>query len=218
MIDLHTHTIFSDGELVPAELVRRAECMGYRFVALTDHADSSNLEEVVTGALKAVQEARRGGRIGVIAGVELTHTAPALIPELIREARWMGAQLVLVHGETIVEPVTEGTNSAAVKGGADIISHPGLISAGVARRAARKKVHLEISLRKGHCLGNGHVARIARECGAPLLIGTDSHGPGDLVTRTEAEVAARGAGLTSVEIRRAFVNAERLALKLCAGR
>ena len=216
MIDLHTHTIASDGELIPAELVRRAECKGYRFIAITDHADSSNLEAVVTAAVKAAEEARRSGRIVVIPGVELTHSAPSLIPELIREARWMGARLVVVHGETIVEPVAAGTTSAAVKGGADIISHPGLISAGVARRAARKRVHLEISLRKGHSLANGHVAKTARDCGTPLVIGTDAHGPGDLATRDEAHMAARGAGLTATEIRRAFVNAERLALKVTA--
>ena len=30
MIDLHTHTLFSDGELLPSELVRRAEAvLGY---------------------------------------------------------------------------------------------------------------------------------------------------------------------------------------------
>ena len=214
MIDLHTHTIFSDGELVPAELVRRAETMGYRFIALTDHADSSNLETVVTAAVKAAEEARRGGRMAVIPGVELTHIAPPLIPEMIREARWMGAKLVVVHGETVVEPVQAGTNSAAVKGRADIISHPGLLSLSLARRAAKGKVHLEISMRKGHCLANGHVARTAREAGAPVVIGTDAHGPGDLVTRKEAEAAGLGAGLSQAEVRRAFVNAERLALSL----
>jgi histidinol phosphatase-like PHP family hydrolase len=214
MIDLHTHTLFSDGELVPAELVRRAACIGYRYIAITDHADSSNLETAVTGAVKAAEEARRHGTIVVIPGVELTHIHPDLIPELIREARWMGARLVVVHGETMVEPVAKGTNSAAVKGGADIISHPGLITAAVSRRAARKRVHLEITARKGHCLANGHVARVARETGAPLVVGTDSHGPGDLTSRADAERVARGAGLSPAEIRRTFGNAERLAVKL----
>ena len=44
MIDLHTHTFFSDGELVPAEHLRRVEVLGYEAVAITDHADSSNLD------------------------------------------------------------------------------------------------------------------------------------------------------------------------------
>jgi len=47
MIDLHTHTTFSDGELIPAELARRAAKAGYRAMAMTDHADFSNLELIL---------------------------------------------------------------------------------------------------------------------------------------------------------------------------
>ncbi len=43
MIDLHTHTTLSDGELLPAELVRRAEMSGYQAIALTDHVDSGTI-------------------------------------------------------------------------------------------------------------------------------------------------------------------------------
>jgi histidinol phosphatase-like PHP family hydrolase len=44
MIDLHTHTVFSDGELIPFELARRAENMGYKFIAFTDHMDFSSFD------------------------------------------------------------------------------------------------------------------------------------------------------------------------------
>ncbi len=44
MIDLHTHSLFSDGELIPSELVRRAVMHGYRAIAITDHADFTNVE------------------------------------------------------------------------------------------------------------------------------------------------------------------------------
>ena len=37
--DLHTHTVFSDGELIPAELVRRAMVLGHDVIAITDHVD-----------------------------------------------------------------------------------------------------------------------------------------------------------------------------------
>ena len=56
MIDFHTHTLFSDGILVPSELVRRAEVMGYRAIGLTDHVDSSNLEFVVPRIVRVAQE------------------------------------------------------------------------------------------------------------------------------------------------------------------
>ena len=217
MIDLHTHTFMSDGVLVAAELIRRAACLGYRCIGITDHADSSNLEAVVEGAKKAAENLRPHWPSKVSPGGELTHNPPAIIPEMIREARRIGALLVIVHGETIVEPVPEGTNSKAITGGADIIAHPGFISARDAARAARKGVHLEITARKGHSLANGHVAKTALEAGAPLILGTDSHGPGDLTTREEAERVARGAGLRPGDIRRIFANAERLAKRLSTG-
>ena len=47
MIDLHTHSIFSDGELIPSELVRRARIKGYRAIAITDHGDASNLDFII---------------------------------------------------------------------------------------------------------------------------------------------------------------------------
>jgi putative hydrolase len=217
MIDLHTHTFMSDGVLVAAELIRRASVLGYRCIGITDHADSSNLESVIEGAKKAAEALRPHWPIKVIPGVELTHNPPALIPEMIREARRIGALLVVVHGETIVEPVEEGTNSKAITGGADIIAHPGFITPRDAARAARKGVHLEITARKGHSLANGHVAKTALEAGAPLILGTDSHAPGDLTTRENAERVARGAGLRPGDIRRMFANAERLAARLSTG-
>ncbi|MHB8836434.1 MAG: histidinol phosphate phosphatase domain-containing protein, partial [Candidatus Methylomirabilia bacterium] len=111
MIDLHTHTLFSDGELVPAELARRADKLGYRWLAITDHVDGSTLEHAIRGAVAAAAELARYWKIRVLPGAELTHNPPELLPELIREARRMGARVVVVHGETIDEPVPEGTNA-----------------------------------------------------------------------------------------------------------
>jgi len=53
MIDLHTHTTFSDGELIPSELVRRAETLGYRAIAITDHVDFTNIEHVLKLCFKS---------------------------------------------------------------------------------------------------------------------------------------------------------------------
>ena len=47
MIDLHTHSLFSDGELLPSELIRRAYITGYTALAITDHVDSSNIDFVI---------------------------------------------------------------------------------------------------------------------------------------------------------------------------
>ena len=58
MIDLHTHTVFSDGELIPSELVRRAEMKGCRALGITDHVDFTNVEFVINqvSKVKALEE------------------------------------------------------------------------------------------------------------------------------------------------------------------
>jgi len=207
VIDLHTHTFFSDGELIPSELVRRLEVMSYRAVAITDHADSSNLDFIVPRIVKASEELNRVQSVKVVPGVELTHVPPGLIGSMISTARDLGAALVVVHGESPVEPVAEGTNQAALEGGADILAHPGLISSEQAYLAAEKGVSLEVSGRSGHCLANGHVARVATETGARLVINSDAHGPHDLMTKSFAAKVVEGAGLPEGSLQELLSNA-----------
>lgn len=205
MIDFHTHTFLSDGVLGPAELVRRACVKGYEAIGLTDHVDGSNLAVVLQGIIKAAKELNAFQETYVIPGVEITHAPPGQITELVHEARSLGAHLVIVHGESPVEPVAPGTNRAAIQAGADILSHPGFITGDEAREAAENGVLLEITARNGHNMTNGHVARIARENGALLVVNTDSHAPGDLITHERALQVLQGAGLSeeqSVEVYR----------------
>jgi len=210
MIDLHTHSLLSDGLLLPTELIRRAYMRGYKAIAITDHIDISNMEFVIPKLIKVCERLSSAEEIEVIPGGELTHIPPGHIPELVKEARRLGARLVLVHGETLVEPVPEGTNAAAIEAGVDILAHPGLITLEEAKKAARKGVCLELTTRRGHCLTNGHVARIAREAGASLVLNTDSHAPEDLVTPEQAKKIARGAGLSEEEILKLTENAREL--------
>jgi len=195
MIDLHTHSIFSDGELLPSELVRRAVVHGYTAIAITDHVDFTNIEYVLDGIRKA-RYLEEVWDIRVLAGVEITHVPPQKIPELVDLARKLGAEIVVVHGETLAEPVLPGTNRAAIEAGTDILAHPGLISKEDAILAAKLGVYLEITARCGHNRANGHVARMAEEVGADMIVGTDSHSPGDMITDDEALKIAMGAGLS----------------------
>lgn len=210
MIDLHTHTFFSDGELIPSELVRRAVVKGYSAMAITDHADLSNIETMVPAIARVSAVLSKRCGIEVIPGVELTHVPPADIAGLAKEARKLGARIVLCHGETIVEPVQPGTNSAALNSDIDILTHPGLITMEEAKLAAERGIYLEITARKGHSLTNGHVAKTALAAGAKLIVNTDSHSPGDLITDEDAERIAIGAGLTAEDFRKMMNNAEEL--------
>ena len=130
-------------------------------------------------------------------GVEITHTPKGDIDRLAKEARRLGAGIVNVHGEPIMEPVEPGTNMAAVSSNnVDILAHPGLITGEEASIAASNGVFLEVSGRKGHGLANGHVVKTAASAGAQLILDSDAHEPQDLMTREYAEKVAIGAGLS----------------------
>ena len=51
-LDLHVHSFFSDGVLLPSEILRRAAAKGYGAIAVTDHADASNLDEIVSSLVR----------------------------------------------------------------------------------------------------------------------------------------------------------------------
>ncbi len=212
MFDFHCHSVFSDGELIPAEIWRRVKVLGYSAIAITDHADPSNLEFIIYNLLK-IKFAFKGLKPYLIVGVELTHCPPELIPELIQRSRNLGAEIVVVHGETIVEPVASGTNRAAILGGADILAHPGLIQEEEVRLAAEREVFLEISGRKGHSFTNGHVVKLAKKYQAPLVINSDAHSPSDLLTKELAQKIALGAGLTPEEVENLWILAQQRFLK-----
>ena len=206
MIDLHTHTTFSDGELIPAELARRAKVAGYQALAFTDHADASNLAFTLERLREFVDRCSPFFGIDLFAGVELTHMPPGLIGEYVARARELGAQIVVVHGETVVEPVARGTNLAAIEAGVDVLAHPGLITDVEAALAAEKGVALEITTRGGHSLTNGLVASLARKHGAKLVVNNDAHAPRDLAPPALRRAVALGAGLSEGEYAQAEAN------------
>ena len=83
MIDLHTHSIFSDGELIPAELVQRAEHIGYSAIAITDHADISNLEWIIPKINEFCKWCHDLYKVRVLPGIELTHIPPKAIYDMV---------------------------------------------------------------------------------------------------------------------------------------
>ena len=214
MIDLHTHSFFSDGVLIPSELVRRFESLGYSAVAITDHADSANLDFIIPRMIKLASCLNAVQSVTVIPGIELTHVPPASIATLVREARKLGAALVVIHGETVVEPVAPGTNRAGIESGADILAHPGLISDEDAALAAQKGTLLEITSRSGHSLTNGHVAKAAAKAGAGLVLDSDTHSPENMMTEGFARRVIEGAGLPAEAFAVVMSNARRLLEKI----
>ncbi|MDD4956609.1 MAG: histidinol phosphate phosphatase domain-containing protein [Candidatus Omnitrophica bacterium] len=213
MIDLHTHTILSDGELIPSELVRRAHVAGYTAIAITDHVDHSNIDRVLEGVVAVAGVLNRCWDITVIPGVEITHVPIEVFADLVRYAREKGARMVVGHGESPVEPVIPGTNAAAISAGVDILAHPGKITLEDAQAASDKGVMLEITARKGHSGTNAYVLEIARSVGAGLVLNTDTHAPGDLLTIELRDAILKGIGCDDTVTREILCNSEELVRK-----
>jgi len=216
MIDLHTHSLFSDGELIPAELVRRFEVAGYRALAITDHGDQSNIDLIIPRLVAFCKEINRLEGIRVIPGIELTHIRPEAIPALVSRSRKLGARLVVVHGETIVEPVAPRTNRMAIESSVDILAHPGLITEEEVLLAKEHSVYLELTSRKGHSLTNGHVAKLAHRMGAPMILNSDAHAPGDIWSVARLHEIVVAAGLTEDDYHTMMKNAESIAKRCLA--
>lgn len=98
MIDLHAHSIFSDGELIPSELAIRAEARGLTAIGITDHGDLSNLDFIIPRIVSVTEQLNPVISIRIIPGIEITHVPPRLIRDTIMKARDLGACIVIVHG------------------------------------------------------------------------------------------------------------------------
>ena len=191
--DFHTHTYLSDGALVPAEHIRRMIVKGFDAIAITDHVDSATIDHV----LKCLDLIRSDfeDEITFLPGIEITHVPPSQISYLANKAKKQNF-LVVVHGETIVEPVASGTNRAAVEcPDVDILAHPGILTQEEVQLAKDNDVFLEITTRGGHSLGNGRVAELSMDLGAKMLVNSDAHLPSDFMSKKLAQETAIGAGI-----------------------
>ncbi|MDR1696295.1 MAG: histidinol phosphate phosphatase domain-containing protein [Endomicrobium sp.] len=195
MIDLHMHTFYSDGVLVPSELVYRAKYKGYSAMAITDHIDFSNMDFVIPRILKTAKILTENYGITVLPGAELTYVPPKLIKDAAAECRKLGAKVIVVHGETVAETVPPGTNLYAVEAGIDILAHPGHLSFDDAAAAAKNGVNIEITTRKGHSVTNKTVAETALKAGARLVLNTDTHTPENILTAEIIEKTLSESGL-----------------------
>lgn len=199
--DFHTHSFASDGILSRVELIRRAAIAGYSNICIADHCAEGDLENVIKACIVDCQLSSNTWDINAIPGIELTHVPPEQIDRLAEKAKNLGASIVVVHGESIVEPVAPGTNKHALRSKfVDILSHPGNINEEELETAIDNNIFIEITTRQGHCLSNGLVAARCGQVGAKMVINSDAHAPSDLLSKELILKALKGCGLTQQEI------------------
>jgi putative hydrolase len=208
MYDLHTHSLLSDGVLLPSEIAARYAALGYKAIAICDHADYSNIEFITAAILKFTRHWPKSSKIKVLPGIELTHLPPEQFGPLAKYARKAGIKIIVAHGESPVEPVIKGTNRAALEADINILAHPGLITDPDIKLAKAKGVFLELTSRRGHYLTNTHVATAALRLGAKLIINSDSHSPKDILKPAKLAEFARKSGLKATDIAKIYRNLE----------
>jgi len=185
---------------LPIESLRRAHVFGNEVFAITDHASASTLD-LIPNVVKDCELATKHWGIIAIPGIELTHVPEGAMDELIQQSIDLGAVIIVIHGETISEPVEKGTNLRASKNkNVDILAHPGMLTIEEAENCKKNNIFVEITANNYHALTNGHVAKIGKKVGVDFIQNTDTHSPQDMFTYEQGEQVLLGAGLTPEEV------------------
>ena len=210
MYDLHTHSLLSDGTLLPSEIAVRYLALGFKTIAITDHVDYSNIKPVVSAILEFTRNwPRKSLPINILPGIELTHLPLEQFKPLAKYARAQGIKIIVAHGETLAEPVIKGTNLAALEADIDILAHPGLITDAEVKLAKKKNIFLEITARRGHKVTDNHVVEQALKFGAKLILNTDSHSPENIIPAAEIIKVAKQSGLSQKQIDKIYQDVSR---------
>ncbi len=208
--NLHVHTLLSDGQLLPSEVAVRYMAQGYQVIAITDHADYSNIKFACRAIIEFCRKWPKDSKIKILPGIELTHLPPEQFKPLASYARKQGIKIIIAHGETPIEPVVKNTNKLALLADIDILAHPGLITDEDTLLAKKRGVFLEVTSRRGHSETNLHVINQARKFGAKLILDHDAHAPEDIIPPEELVNKGIEAGLTKNEIEKIYADVENL--------
>jgi len=215
--DLHTHTIFSDGESTVEEMIKKAKMLNSA-IAITDHFISDEffinkiLYPEISSIEKFVERKKKYMKIfdELIFGIEITRVRPEKIYEIAKNAKKHNL-IVLVHGETYADIVPEGTNISAVNCEyVDILAHPGHLSEEEAIKAKENKIFIEISARKTHSSENKEIAKICKKFNLEIVINTDAHSTDELIDYEKAKEIGLNAGLSEEDVYRANENAKKI--------
>lgn len=173
MIDLHTHSIFSDGTNLPAELVRLAEERGLTGLALTDHDTVGGVGEFLAAGADSTVEVLSGIELSAecdrgtmhILGYYIDHTCPELLEkiEMVRLGREKRNLQILKKLNKLGYVLL--WSDVEKHAGRDVVGRPHFAEALVERGHVRtKKQAFELLLAKGRPAYEERYRYSADEC------------------------------------------------------
>src|SRR6266542_6920464 len=142
-IDLHTHTVYSDGTFTPAELISLARDRGLETVAVTDHDTTTGLVEAAAAGAEAGVEVVPGAELSAVRDAEGVHILcylmdlahPEFMAELqrLRDDRFSRGERMVRKLQELGHPITFERVREIARGGNIIRPHvaQALVEAGV---------------------------------------------------------------------------------------
>jgi len=197
--DFHVHTDWSDGHSPLGEMVQAARARGYQYLAITDHSVGLRIAqglsvERVLAQIEEVKKLNQGLKdIHILIGTEMDIRADGsldLPDEVLARLDVVAAAVHSAMGQE-QDKMTRRVLRALENPHVDILAHPTCRLLGgrdpvqidleaVFKKAVEKGKALEVNAMPTRLdLKDIHIHR-ARELGAKLIIGTDSHSPEQL--------------------------------------
>ncbi|MDF7824550.1 PHP domain-containing protein [Pontiellaceae bacterium B12227] len=173
MIDLHMHSIYSDGTNTPEELVKMAEKRDLKAIALTDHdtvggivplldAGADSFVETVPGIELSAECAR--GTMHIL-GYFIDHTCDVLLEKIatVREGRKERNQEILKKLNKLGYRLM--WSDVEEQAGADVVGRPHFAQALVKKKLVKsKKAAFDLLLAKGRPAYAERYRYTAKEC------------------------------------------------------
>ncbi|RJP25179.1 MAG: DNA polymerase/3'-5' exonuclease PolX [Candidatus Abyssobacteria bacterium SURF_5] len=192
--DLHVHSDFSDGSATLEQLARRAEDLGYEYLAVTDHSQSLKIAHGLTAERVEEKMARirelnkKLKKMTLLLGTELDILSNGKLDypdEVLEQFDWVVASIhsgFKQPGEKITQRIIAAMEHPLV----DCIAHPTGRQIGrrapyeldlekVLQAAARTETAIEINANYDRLDLDDIWCRRAKKYGVKLAIGTDAH-------------------------------------------
>ena len=173
MIDLHMHSIYSDGTNTPKELLKMAEERGLKAIALTDHDTIGGIVPLLAAGADSAVETIPGIELSAecargtmhILGYFIDHTSDVLLEKIntVRQGREERNQEILKKLNKLGYRLM--WHDIEEQAGADVVGRPHFAQALVERKLVKnKKAAFDLLLAKGRPAYAERYRYTAREC------------------------------------------------------